>query len=189
MRDFGDGKYDHRDFRSGSRPRLLPEDRRGHYSERRPRIHSADGDDYMVGDIIAETHRRFSCLKMRTDNNPWQNYRNKREATTLAVVIDLILDNRETDALEVLGRRWSALKLADANNGEWRVAKEIESALTTDSGGIPVAHLRSAMKNAKLRRAVGKAWKKPTDSSSESDSHPRRTDRGRKPPKVKERTR
>ena len=93
----------------------------------------------------------------------------RREATTLAVVLDLLDQGRLNDLEEVLVRRLTALEIADSKGGRkdaWKLARHFESALTTDRIVVDPAAMRHARKCLKLDRVGDR-------SSSDSDTEPR----------------
>lgn len=103
------------------------------------------------------------------DHANWSGDKMRREATTLAVVLDLLNQDRLDDLEEVVVRRLTALEIADSHGGRknaWKLARHFESALTTDRIVVDPAAMRHARKCLKLDRAGD-------HSSSDSDAEPR----------------
>ena len=89
-----------------------------------------------------------------------ERLRNKREALTLALIMDCILKDRTLSALDLLAQRLLALEAADGQ-GSWAVAQHIEL-IPPDSGtAISSSTLRTAGKSElsalRLRETLEKA--------------------------------
>ena len=152
----------------GSRDRRGFDDRNFQYYGGR-RIHAAEGPEFLRETFWSDTLNRFNSVRSRVDHANWTGDKMRREATTLAVVLDLLDQGRLNDLEEVLVRRLTALEIADSKGGRkdaWKLARHFESALTTDRIVVDPAAMRHARKCLKLDRVGDR-------SSSDSDTEPR----------------
>ena len=119
------------------------------------RVHSSAGAEYTLDLYLSRNLKNHASLRAMVGSIQWGQIRNRREATTLAVMADLLLSNRTVDAMEVLTRRLQALELANQQGGKWHVAEHLESALAQDgSVGISASQLRMALSMRKLQKAA-----------------------------------
>ena len=126
------------------------------------RMHAAEGPEFLKETFWDDTLNRFSSVRSRVDHANWSSDKMRREATTLAVVLDLL----DQDRFEV--RRLTALEIADSRGGRkdaWKLARHFESALTTDRIVVDPAAMRHARKCLRLDKAGDR-------SSSDSDAEP-----------------
>lgn len=149
------------------------------------RLHASGGDEkseYAQDNFFAMTlgPTGFQNIRARVDSITWKQERNKKEATTLAVALDLLpRDGSVRDATEVLVRRLQALLCAD-EAGHWRVATFLESAMTAPlASAISPDQLKEAQRAARLHQATRGGGKAAKSSGSDSDD-PRPQRRGKK---------
>lgn len=132
------------------------------------RMHAAEGPEFLKETFWIDTLNRFSSVRSRVDHANWSSDKMRREATTLAVVLDLLEQDRLDDLEEVVVRRLTALEVADSRGGRkdaWKLARHFESALTTDRIVVDPGAMRHARKCLKLDKAGDR-------SSSDSDAEP-----------------
>ena len=124
------------------------------YQSRKPkpvRLHSHLGQEYITPEIIEATETSFR----RRAQDVGFDVKSSRaqEAATIAKIIDLLLVNRNLDALEIATRRFQAL-ITRETDGHWTVAGEIESRMAESSkSGCPPVVKKHALTMARLRSA------------------------------------
>jgi hypothetical protein len=124
------------------------------YQSRKPkpvRLHSHLGQEYITPEIIEATETSFR----RRAQDVGFDVKSSRaqEAATIAKIIDLLLVNRNLDALEIATRRFQAL-ITRETDGHWTVAGEIESRMAESSkSGCPPVVKKHALTMARLRNA------------------------------------
>lgn len=114
--------------------------------------------------IVKNLKKCFPTLMAWATNVVWRYYRNKREALTLAYALDRALAHHvpaNTDYMEILLRRLSAVHMADQHANDWSVAEEFEVVPTTDMPLLPPGVVLQARRNARnkqlLHQQKGKA--------------------------------
>ena len=92
------------------------------------------------------------------DTSTWKVVKNRREAITLAVALDLLVQGKPLDAQEVMIRRITALEIADSQGDRkkaWHLASQFESALTSDRVRVDPTMMRHALARVKLETKGG----------------------------------
>ena len=107
-----------------------------------------------------DTYHGHRCVRSRIDQARWNVAKNKREAITHAVVLDLMSQKRIKDAQEVIIRRITALEIADTKGDRkkaWQLARKFESALTADRVRVDPTLMRNALSLVKLENKAGQS--------------------------------
>ena len=122
------------------------------------RIHCAEGDDYTARTFWEDTYYRFNSVRTRVDTSRWKVVKNRREAITLAVALDLLVQGKPLDAQEVMIRRITALAIADSQGDRkkaWHLTSQFESVLTSDRVRVDPTMMRHALARVKLETKGG----------------------------------
>jgi hypothetical protein len=113
------------------------------------RKHVASGKEFAAPPYLNRLAGRRETLRNVAATKTFRRRKNKYEAQTLSTALDAIREGRLQDAVEVLGRRLSAVYYADSK-GSWAVARKMESLLVSESVLVSTAMVQSALKQTKL---------------------------------------
>lgn len=137
------------------------------------RLHTVDGThpDYTYDSMMRSILGAHDSVRAMVETKKWPHnqFNLRREATTVAVCLDLLRQANYKDAKEVLARRLQAVFQASEQKGSWKVARHLESRLASSvSKVISPAHLKHAWQMEKLRRSVD-GFSNKDDSDSDTN--------------------